>query len=232
MRYWLSGFLALTVLAGPASTDGAILPTTIVNDWSRLGSPISGTNNTTWSAVGGEVVSSYESSGSLVSDFSTSGDFTFTGTMEALGDNDTMGLLFGFQDMDNHYRMSFSGGGSQERYGLTFVRSIGGNESYLAENSGFTWSPGVEYEFSIERVGNDLTFEVTDTTLMSSPFLATVTDATFMSGGVGLHVYGQEAAFGNVDCSAATTVPEPGSLLVWGLLGLVVLGFNRRRRTR
>ncbi|MDJ0845099.1 PEP-CTERM sorting domain-containing protein [Crocosphaera sp.] len=45
--------------------------------------------------------------GSLISDFDLLGNFTFSGSFFMPNDNDIVGLLFGYQDSDNHYRLSW-----------------------------------------------------------------------------------------------------------------------------
>jgi hypothetical protein len=222
-------FLTMVLLGGAGHAQGAISATEILANWTKMESPISETNNTVWSAVDGLVVSSPDHSGSLISDFSVAGDFTFTGTMEAPGDNDTMGLMFGFQDIHNHYRLSFSGGGTQEQYGLTVVRELSGSDTYLASDSGLTWVAGMLYDFSIAREGNNLTINVSHGG--TSLFDRTVANTTFTSGRVGFHVYGQTAEYGNIE-----VVPEPGGLFAWALLGLALAAgrasFPRRRARR
>ena len=189
---------------------------------------------------GTSVTVSGNSQSTVTSDFSQSGDFIYSGTMRAIaGDNDNMGVTFGFADVANHYRLGWEGGGfgdspatpglgSSGANGLFLVVEQGGVGSVLFQNATLNWVLNTDYDFTISRTGNDISFEIMQgvTTLESQ----TVTDNTFLSGQVGVYTESQSATFANLDHTdlSVVAVPEPGTLLVLGF-ALAGLGFARRR---
>ena len=237
MKTWGAGFVAAVLcVCGSQAFGAAYSAATIVNNWTPTPNPINGVNNVVWSAVGDQVHADANHTGALISDFTTSGNFTFSGTMKAvdLTDNDTMGFVFNFQDSSNNYRLSFAGGSSstatKEHYGVVVVREVAGSDTYLFSNDYLTWTPGVTYDFSVARQGAALNISLYDGG--NTIFAANLYDSTFTSGHVGLQVYGQETNFGDIDCSV---VPEPGGAFIWSLLGFMLAAarskFRRRQTT-
>lgn len=172
--------------------------------WTQENSP-NYSRSATWNVgSGNNAVQNTNSNGSLVSDFVESGDFSFFGTMTAtldsFNDNDIMGLVFGWQDDANHYRLGWEQGGYNDSAtnasGMWLVREVGGVSTVLFETEQF-WDDLVEYDFVVGRSGNDISFELDGVS-------QTFTDTSFMSGRVGFYTESQTANF-----SGLTSVPKP-----------------------
>lgn len=223
------------VLAAGTAAQAAPVDTSL---WSEERAP--STNNLSsgsWSSLGG--TSAYRGGNddaSLVSDFTLSGDFSYSGTMQSVGnDDDNMGIVFGWSDYQNNYRMGWesralNGGygdqGSPVQRGFWVVRESGGTKTVLANDSNLVYTRGTTYNFAVSRTGNDISYSLTlGTTTLAS---GTVADATFLSGKVGVYVESQDARFENLAAAETSAVPVPASLplLLAGFGGLAAL---RRR---
>ena len=100
----------------------------------------------------------------VVSDFTTSSPFSFSGSMRAPEDDDILGLLFGYQDGHNNFRFSWTGGedadweagrtvdehGVKRGYqGAMLVQEVDGKATTLAHLDGLFWRPNKTYAFEL-----------------------------------------------------------------------------------
>lgn len=230
---------------GPQSQEGdQIAPGVFaVPGWSTGGT---GATNGTYPSGG-------NNSGTLFSDFATSGDFTYSLRMTAInGDDDNMGIVFGWQDNANHYRLGFEGGGfgddedkgfgSSDVRGLWVVREEGGvgtalygagpaydgNGNLLA--APVTWVNGRAYDVSVTRSGASFSVVVHDTVSGLDLLNQSFADSTFMGGRVGVYTESQMATFDSI--AVTTPAPEPGEwAMIAAGMGVVGAAASRRRRT-
>ncbi len=186
---------------------------------------------TTWTSLGGggQAVTTDNGYGSLISDFSLSGDFVYSGTVtptfSATGynDNDTLGIVFGWADIENHYRLGWTqpgnlfdnGTGDQ---GMFLVREQGGVSTSLFQIDNF-WDDNIAYDFVIERSGSNISFDL-------NGVMQTISDTSFMSGMVGVYSESQSVSFTNL---AVNTVPEPTTILLFGIGLLGFAGVSRKK---
>lgn len=169
-----------------------------------------------------------------------SGNFRYSGTMQAFsGDNDTIGLTFGFVDANNNYRLGWEGGGDWDHEvagsggsgnnGLWLVAESGGVATSLFSSASLFWSLNTVYSFSLEVNAGNIMFEIKNggTTLISQSVAATRST----DGKVGVYANSQSGRFSNLDLSAVgpAVVPLPASalLLLGGLGGIASM---RRRK--
>ncbi|EGG98108.1 hypothetical protein imdm_630 [gamma proteobacterium IMCC2047] len=183
------------------------------------------------SAGGNQAVQNNNSYGTIVSDFSFTGDFNFSGTMTpttaSFDDNDILGLVFGWQDPSNHYRLGWEQGGFNDisgASGMFLVRELAGVSTILFQQEIF-WADNVDYNFIVGRSGNDISFSLGG---VSQSF----TDTTFMSGNVGFYTESQTARFGGLASAPEAPGGEVSSPAPLALLGLGLVGlFAARKRS-
>ena len=85
--------------------------------------------------------------GAKISPFSVSGDFTLSTQFDPLGnDADAVGLIFGYQDPDNFFFVSW--GGSDGQVGIEAFRKVAGVNIPLDDNPTF-WLGGSSQVFEI-----------------------------------------------------------------------------------
>jgi hypothetical protein len=183
------------------------------------------------SAGGNQAVQNTNSFGTIVSNFSFTGDFNFNGTMTPttfeFNDDDILGLVFGWQNQSNHYRLGWEQGGYNDSgsgaSGLFLVRELAGVSTILFQQEIF-WADNVSYNFLVGRSGNNISFNING---ISRSFL----DTTFMSGKVGFYTESQTARFGGLASApqAPNAVTEPSTLAILGL-GLLGLGLRRKSK--
>lgn len=243
---------AVGAAAGPIVVDTSLWTKTVTpahgylsssDDWTRLHA-----NTPTRSS---------NSSGALISDFSLQGDFLFSGTMTPkfggqgctsyCDDNDIMGLVFGWQDEDNHYRLGWSQGGLADitgKKGLFLVREVDGSSSTIWKDQSLFWLEDNDYSFSIQRLGEELLIslsglgtdvvgtEAADGSLPSSVPVGTpfdlsfsILDTVFEAGRIGVYSESQIVTFSNL--SVSVPVVPSAALLLAGALALV--GSRKRR---
>ncbi len=181
-----------------------------------------------WHAVdGNQVIQSRNAYGSFISDFTTSGDFQYSGFMNPTiinsDDNDLLGVVFGWQDHDNHYRLGWEQGGyndSSGASGLFLVKEVSGVSSILFQQEVF-WDDNTQYDFNIERHNDDISFTL-------NGLNGSYTDTNFMTGHLGVYVEHQTATFGELSnkLPATLTVPEPS---IFAIFALVMIGLVARR---
>src|SRR5262249_15157257 len=132
----------------PASSARAdmISPTEALANWSKVEDPYAHFNVDWWKVTGANSENlDYDNvppgraadpiGQALVSNFTVTGDFTFSARVTSLHtDDDIFGLVFGYKDSNNHYRLSWDGGGFEEvdnHRGLHLVREVGGVATVL-----------------------------------------------------------------------------------------------------
>lgn len=232
----MKALLTLATMAAMAIGATQAAATTVnTNNWTATTAPANDAtiSSHAWVTGGNQASISNNAHTTLVSDFSTSGDFTYSGNMRATSDNDIQGVVFGWQNKDNHYRLGWEGGGYGDQgtsiqRGLWLIRESGGVDTVLFNISSLLWSAGTNYDFSITRTGGNLSFSM----MLGGATLAaaTVTDTTFMTGKVGVYVESNYSQFSNLNVTEpAGVVPLPASL-PFLMAGLGGLGLMARRR--
>jgi hypothetical protein len=174
--------------------------------------------------------------GAIVSDFTSTGDFNFSGSLFMPNDSDVAGLLWGFQDRDNHYRLSWDTSGRVKRVGLTdgpyerpdllpgpnpgqpgskglsIIKEVNGVSTFLATNILLPWQKSISYNYRVRRTGNNLLVSLLQG--QQTLFSTTIADTTFMSGKVGFNTAGVEVFYGNTQFSGTTASNAIASLAV------------------
>jgi hypothetical protein len=245
-RSILPAIVAAGVVFAVAEQSHAAMITAsqVINNWAAAGSPVNGGTSGNWYQSGATIQGTGNHVGSLASDFTASGNSTFSVDTVAR-DNDTFGLLWGFQDLSNHYRFSWAqdygesgvGAPPSEGFGgiydgFKIIKESGGSSSLLY-SSNTEYVIGHNYNLSVTGTGTGFNVLVQNLTTSTTIFNVSVSDTTFTSGKVGIHelFQGNSNVWSNFDYAAGAPVPEPTSVVLWGLaaVGLVV---TRRRMKR
>ena len=156
----------------------------------------------------------------LISDYTHNSDFIFSGVVTptdiAWNDNDIIGIVFGWQDSENHYRLGWEQDGLNDissASGLFLVREVAGNSTILYQSEQF-WQDNVDYNFNTYRSGDTIGFSLDN-------IVQSFVDSTFTSGKVGLYVESQSAQFAHL--SSVATVPIPAAIFLFTPLILLFL---------
>ena len=206
--------------------------------WTLEDSPARGGAQGLTSSGSNQAVQNNNANGSIISNFSLTGDFTFDGiltpTTSFFDDDDILGVVFGWQDADNHYRLGWEQGGLNDRgigadgrlvvsSGMFLVREVAGVSTILFQQEIF-WQDDVDYNFSVGRNGDDISFSL-------GGINRSFTDTSFTSGRVGFYTESQTARFSGLASRpvAPAAVPEPSAI---ALLGLAFTFLFLRRRAR
>lgn len=233
--------VGLCLLVASVGAEAGIINIDAAN-WLQVAGPSNGRNTGTWVGLQQQRPEKKgNSSGALVSDFLVNGDFAFSGfvtpTSADYDDNDIIGLVFGWQDELNHYRLGWSqtqrpGTSDDQAYaditgrrGLFLIREVDGLSQTLFNIGDWFWQDDVRYNFEISRV-NDLLNIVWGGQSFS------VTDNTLTSGRVGIYTESQTAVFGQLNVLVPTpsgTVPVSEPALGAFMSGLMLLCVARRR---
>ncbi len=242
MKKYVVGLL-LSVISATASAGIIKIDTA---QWSHEAGPSNDLKTGNWVGVKRQEPEKHSnSSGALVSDFRVFGDFLFSGffspTTREFDDNDIVGIVFGWQDPKNHYRLGWTQTqrpGTKDdkaftditgRTGLFLIREVDGKSETLFNIKDLYWEDDASYSFNIKRVANQLD-------LNFGGKLFSVTDSTFLSGHLGVYTESQTAKFWSLNADGRTTlqppqsvpVSEPGAVLFFS--GLVMAAAVRRRR--
>lgn len=264
------GFAAV-VLSFSAQASQIVVDTSF---WTESVSPSSNRNsaNDTWVRVDINTPTKLSnSSGALISDFSLDGNFNFSGifspTFASNGscasentcdDDDILGLVFGWQDANNHYRLGWSQGDGTNssglkdvtgKTGLFLVKEENGNSNTIMNWGSDFWIEDVEYMFDISRVADTISFGlkglmqnipgVQGAVVPSEPVIDSVFkniefsvfDNTFTSGRVGIYTESQTAVFKSLNVtvpSQVISVTAP-AIIMFAILSGLVLMFTRRK---
>ena len=227
-------FLVSFLVVGVAQAN-IIIDTSL---WTLEESPARGGSQGLTSAGSNQAVQDNNANGSIISNFSLTGDFTFDGvltpTTTRFDDDDILGLVFGWQDADNHYRLGWEQGGLNDKgtgadgrlvvsSGMFLVREVAGVSTVLFQREIF-WQDDVDYNFSVGRNGDDISFSL-------GGINRSFTDTSFTSGRIGFYTESQTARFAGLASRpvAPAPVPEPSAI---ALLGFALTFLVWRRRTR
>jgi len=218
----------------------------VFNDWTHGASPVDHGTTGAWFVSGTTIQGSSNHRGSLVSDFSASGNSTFKVDTRAR-DNDTFGLMWGVQDLANHYRFSWAqnygetGVGTPTQVGFDgpydgfkIIKEVAGTSSLLF-SSNTEYVQGHNYTLSVTGTNTGFDVLVQNITTAATVFNVSIADTSFTSGGVGIHemYQGSSNVWSNFDFTAgdnSNAVPEPTSIAMWGLVGGLGLVIARRRK--
>lgn len=214
--------------------------------WEQLAGPSNSRNTGKWIGLDRNIPEKKgNSSGSLVSNFNLLGDFSFTGLMTATttqyDDNDIMGIVFGWQDEKNHYRLGWTQNKSKPsddraiaditgRSGLFLVKESNGRSQTLFNNKDWFWQDNTQYQFKVSRQNDKITFGLG---LLNSPLTEfSLLNDMFINGRVGLYTESQTARFENLRITGTVAAPEPSSfvILLSGLFALMVTNKSRNKK--
>jgi len=225
---FLSFFLA--ALATPISTSD------VITNWTSDGSPVDGVVLGNWTTSSGNIVATNNHAGSLTSDVSANSDFSFSVNSLAR-DNDTFGLVWGFQDLANHYRFSWAqdwgengtGGAGHGVDGFKIIKEVGGISNVLF-SSNTEYVQNQTYDLRVDGTVAGFTVQVENLSTSTLIFNESITDTTFASGSVGIHELYQENGgnvWSNFDLDTSTSVPEPSMVAIFAS-GMLLIGIRRR----
>ena len=216
-------------LATPISTSD------VITNWTSDGSPQNGVVEGNWTTSSGNIVGTMNHAGSLTSDVSANSDFSFSVNSLAR-DNDTFGLVWGFQDLANHYRFSWAqdwgengtGGAGHGVDGFKIIKEVGGTSSVLF-SSNTEYAQNQTYDLRVAGTVAGFTVQVENLSTSTLIFNESITDTTFASGSVGIHELYQGASnvWSNFDLDTSTSVPEPSMVAIFAS-GMLLIGIRRR----
>ena len=238
-------------------------------DWQDYVSPSSGRLSTqdVWVGLENNTPTKLgNSSGALVSNFDVTGDFSFSGSFSptfadnqscfqenTCNDDDIIGLVFGWVDADNHYRLGWSQGGVSDitgREGLYLVREENGRSTTLFNLANLYWVDNQTYDFTIQRTGEELSFSLFGDTSSSqgtqtasilgvadlqntseSLINHSITDSTFLTGGLGVFTESQTGTFSLENITGSIVeVAAPSTALLFGIWALLAIRRQNVRR--
>lgn len=225
-------------LAGFNANAGVIKVDTA--NWLKLAAPSNDRNTGTWVGLHSQSPEKKgNSSGALVSDFTLSGDFLFSGfmtpTIVEFDDNDIIGLVFGWQDPQNHFRLGWSQTqrpGTDDdnslkdvtgRAGLFLIQEIDGTSNTLFNINDWFWQDDVRYGFEVSWHNNLL-----NVVLGAKSF--SIKDLDSVDGRVGVYTESQTAKFGALSVNQAVSVPEPGAIVFLSGIFLLMASSRKSRR--
>ena len=216
-------------LATPISTSD------VITNWTSDVSPVDGVLLGNWTTSSGDIVATSNHAGSLTSDVSANSDFSFSVNSLAR-DNDTFGLVWGFQDLANHYRFSWAqdwgedgtGGAGHGVDGFKIIKEVGGISNVLF-SSNTEYVQNQTYDLRVDGTVAGFTVQVENLSTSTLIFNESITDTTFASGSVGIHelYQGGGNVWSNFDLDTSTSVPEPSMVAIFAS-GMLLIGIRRR----
>jgi hypothetical protein len=217
-------------LATPISTSD------VITNWTSDVSPVDGVLLGNWTTSSGDIVATSNHAGSLTSDVSANSDFSFSVNSLAR-DDDTFGLVWGFQDLANHYRFSWAqdwgengtGGAGHGVDGFKIIKEVGGISNVLF-SSNTEYVQNQTYDLRVDGTVAGFTVQVENLSTSTLIFNESITDTTFASGSVGIHELYQENGgnvWSNFDLDTSTSVPEPSMVAIFAS-GMLLIGIRRR----
>lgn len=233
---------AIAFVSAPGLSQAAPLNAAdIVTNWTAGNDPIEKGTSGAWSSSGALLTSSSNHRGSIVSDFTAIGDYSFSATANP-GDNDTFGMVFGWQDIDNHYRISWSSdygesGGNPNNInfgqnGFKIIK-VANDVRTVLFSAATTYNNSKNYSLTVEgQTGGGfrvIAHNETDNAGVTNQLIA---DTMFTSGKVGFfHLYQENSNWFDIDFTQGTVsaVPVPFALPLMAT-GLGLLGFVGRRK--
>ena len=217
-------------------------PPPVDDKWTSDFNPLLGGNDDSWMVLEEVIINGENRTGSLISNFKTTEDFIFSGQMQDKGDNALMGFVFGWQDHDNTYSVSWGGGGVSPSWnGYNILKQVDNTNTvfhYLEDEDPPQLTSGPWYDFSVVKTGSTYTIDINNAFTHANIFSHSFTDSTFDTGHIGLQVYNQSAYFQNLDFEGSVTVipesviPEPATMLLLGsgLIGLAGVGRKKFKK--
>lgn len=191
--------------------------------------------------------------GTLHSPDAIDGDFRFSGVFSSVEwlnnsglpyrDNDPLGIVFGWQDVDNHYRLGISGGnhkgfvfdrGSSSEKGLVLIREQDGVDKVLFNRPNIIYDVNRSYSFEVGRKGDEIFFSIMgdfhndkaeNGADIDSDVLISfqVTDLTFQQGAFGVYSVSTPGSFEDL---RLVTTPLPPTVLML-VSAFCLIGFRR-----
>jgi hypothetical protein len=122
-----------------------------------------------------------------------SGDFTLTAQVSAVSSSaiwDDAAVIFGYQDANNYYYVSFNESNDPNTNGLFKV--VGGTKTQLTDFAATTASGSTLHNIRIERVGSGIKV------YRDGTMVGTGNDSTYTNGKVGVGTYNNNANFDNL----------------------------------
>ncbi|MBZ0267899.1 hypothetical protein K8I85_07075 [bacterium] len=226
--------LCLPLVLAPDTGATPIPAADALASWTEDQSPARGIQDgVSWTQDGAEIVTTANADGALISDFPVPGEFEYSVRIEAIDtpyDDDTVGLVFGYGDHRNHYRLGWEAGGSPDgsasgesggtgATGLWFVVEESEVGTILFNIPGLFRPAMHAYVFRVGRTGATVYFDIAEEG-GSEVASYSVADTTFATGSIGFYSESQRARYGSMDLTASATaapvVPWAGDLAVVG----------------
>ncbi|MEM8579636.1 MAG: hypothetical protein AAGF50_00375 [Pseudomonadota bacterium] len=174
----------------------------------------------------------------VLTDYTLATPFDFSGHAYAPADDDIFGVLFGYVDGFNNYRISWTGGEDHDweagrRYGgLMLVEESNGEATTLWRDPDLMWLAGVEYNFWLHVDYEEVSFELREGNEVLADF-SVFGDFTDVDGRAGVFTRSNAVSFYNLSdqpLAPLHVTPLPGGLpLLLGGAGLLLI--RKRRRT-
>ena len=222
--------LSQTAIASPISSSD------VFNNWTKGAGILENGTIGSWVLSGNSITGTGNHRGSLISDVSLNTDFSFS-VNSLTRDDDTFGMIWGFQDTNNHYRFTWakhwgesgvgtsSGGGFGIYDGFKIIKEVNGISSLLY-SSDTEYVQNHNYDINVLGTSNGFELSVKNLTNNTDIFNQSIADTTFQSGKIGIHENYQNNGNAWSNFNVTTSVPEPASLAIFSL---VIIGLASRR---